>query len=158
MCKESFRIIFGKIQLRKSPRNSSLGLFPNPTELSFPCSFSKRILSIHYVQMRPYLNSLVSSQCTSSVSAHYASCWLSDGNRHKTKVKYSSTPLIRINLDGEPSGNAENPDNWIFFENSLHGLFEVRLLIFRISICIKTFRSCLICSSKSHNTVLYLIR
>ena len=29
--------------------------------------------------------------------------------------KYSGTPLIRINWDGEPSGSAENPDSWIFF-------------------------------------------
>jgi len=28
---------------------------------------------------------------------------------------YSGTPLIRINLDGEPSGYAEKSDNWIFF-------------------------------------------
>ena len=28
--------------------------------------------------------------------------------------KYSRTPLIRINWDGELSGYAENPDNWIF--------------------------------------------
>jgi hypothetical protein len=27
---------------------------------------------------------------------------------------YSRTPLIRINWDGDPSGYAENPDNWIF--------------------------------------------
>jgi hypothetical protein len=27
---------------------------------------------------------------------------------------YSRTPLIRINWDLEPSGYAENPDNWIF--------------------------------------------
>jgi len=27
---------------------------------------------------------------------------------------YGRTPLIRINWDGEPSGYAENPDNWIF--------------------------------------------
>jgi len=27
---------------------------------------------------------------------------------------YSRTLLIRINWDGEPSGYAENPDNWIF--------------------------------------------
>jgi len=29
-------------------------------------------------------------------------------------VLYSRTPLIRINCNGEPSGYAENPDNWIF--------------------------------------------
>ena len=28
--------------------------------------------------------------------------------------KYSRTPLIRINWNGEPSGYAENGDNWIF--------------------------------------------
>ena len=27
---------------------------------------------------------------------------------------YSRIPLFRINCDGEPSGCAENPDNWIF--------------------------------------------
>jgi hypothetical protein len=27
---------------------------------------------------------------------------------------YSITPAIRINWDSEPSGPAENPDNWIF--------------------------------------------
>jgi hypothetical protein len=29
------------------------------------------------------------------------------------KYHYSRTPLIRINQDGEPSGYAEIPDNWI---------------------------------------------
>ena len=29
-------------------------------------------------------------------------------------TKYSRTPIIRINWDGEPSGYAEIPDNWIF--------------------------------------------
>jgi hypothetical protein len=29
-------------------------------------------------------------------------------------TEYSRTPLIRINWDGEPSGYAENPDDWIF--------------------------------------------
>jgi hypothetical protein len=28
--------------------------------------------------------------------------------------EYSRTPFIRINLDSELSGYAENPDNWIF--------------------------------------------
>ena len=154
MCTVSFRIISGKRQLRKIPRNSSLGLFPNPIELSFLCSFSIQILSIHYVQMRPYLNSLVSSLCTSSVSAHYASCWLSDGNRHKT---------VALHLSGL-IWTARHPEmqkigiTGFFFENSLHRLFEVRLLIFRVCTCVKTFRPCLICSSRSHNTVLYLIR
>ena len=27
---------------------------------------------------------------------------------------YSRTPIIRINWDAQPSGYAENPDNWIF--------------------------------------------
>jgi hypothetical protein len=29
-------------------------------------------------------------------------------------LNYSRTALIRFNWDGEPSGNAEHPDNWIF--------------------------------------------
>ena len=29
-------------------------------------------------------------------------------------TKYSRTPRILINWDGEPSGYAENPDDWIF--------------------------------------------
>jgi len=27
---------------------------------------------------------------------------------------YNKTPLFRINWEGETSGCAENPDNWIF--------------------------------------------
>jgi len=30
------------------------------------------------------------------------------------KIQYSRTPLIQIIWDGEPSGYAGNPDNWIF--------------------------------------------
>jgi hypothetical protein len=29
--------------------------------------------------------------------------------------RYSRSPFIRINWDGERSGYAENPDNWIYF-------------------------------------------
>jgi hypothetical protein len=29
--------------------------------------------------------------------------------------RHSRSPFIRINLDSEPSGFAENPNNWIFF-------------------------------------------
>jgi len=35
-------------------------------------------------------------------------------NMGKKENKYSITPLIRINWDGEPSGHAENPNNWTF--------------------------------------------
>jgi len=31
-----------------------------------------------------------------------------------TKCEYSRTPLKWINCDGEISGYAESPDNWIF--------------------------------------------
>jgi hypothetical protein len=44
------------------------------------------------------------------------------------------------------------------FENRLHWLFEVRLLLFTACTCVWTLRSRLIWSSMSHNTVLYLIR
>jgi len=37
----------------------------------------------------------------------------------------SRTPIIWIDWDGDPSAYAENPDNWIFFENRLHWQFEV---------------------------------
>jgi hypothetical protein len=31
-----------------------------------------------------------------------------------SKSQYSRTPLLRINWDIEPSGYAQNPDNWSF--------------------------------------------
>ena len=31
-----------------------------------------------------------------------------------TKYEYNRTQLIRFNWDGDPSGYADNPDNWIF--------------------------------------------
>jgi len=45
-----------------------------------------------------------------------------------------------------------------FFKNRLLWLFEVRLLLFTVRTCVWTLRSRLILSSRSHNTVLYLIR
>ena len=36
------------------------------------------------------------------------------GQMYIPTSNYSRTPLIRINSDDEPSGYAENPDNWIF--------------------------------------------
>jgi hypothetical protein len=47
---------------------------------------------------------------------------------------YSRSPLIRIKWDGKPSGYAENPDNWIFFENRLHWQFEVGKKILQTSV------------------------
>jgi hypothetical protein len=38
----------------------------------------------------------------------------------------SVTPIIRINLDSKTSGDAENPDNWILFENRLLWQFKVK--------------------------------
>ena len=40
--------------------------------------------------------------------------------------------FFRINQDGQPSGYAESPGNWIFFENRLHWQFQVRLLLFTV--------------------------
>jgi len=45
------------------------------------------------------------------------------------KLKYSRTPLIRINWEAEPPGYVENLDNWIFLWNWLHWQFEVQLLL-----------------------------
>jgi hypothetical protein len=41
--------------------------------------------------------------------------WAMKGNQ-SFRSEYSRTPLTRINWDGEPSGHAENPDNWIFLK------------------------------------------
>jgi len=45
------------------------------------------------------------------LNARYVSC-ITDNPRLK---KYSRIPLIRINSNGDLSGYAGNPDNWIFF-------------------------------------------
>jgi hypothetical protein len=37
---------------------------------------------------------------------------------------------------GEPSGYADNLDNWIFFLNRLHQQFEIRLLLFKVCTCL----------------------
>jgi len=42
--------------------------------------------------------------------------------------QYSKTPLIRINWDGESSGHAENPDNWIFCEYN-HQMYWIPILL-----------------------------
>ena len=58
--------------------------------------------------------------------------------------RYRRSPFIRINWDGEPSGYVENPNNWIFFFNSLLWQFEVLLLLFTVYTCVQIFRPCLI--------------
>jgi len=57
---------------------------------------------------------------------------------------YSRIPLVRINWNGETSGYAGNPDDWIFFENGLHWQAEVLLLQFTVCTCVQTFRPQLI--------------
>jgi hypothetical protein len=49
--------------------------------------------------------------------------------------RYSTRPSTRINWDAEPSGYAENPNNWIFL-NKLLWQFEVLLLLFTVYICV----------------------
>jgi hypothetical protein len=44
----------------------------------------------------------------------------------KYSTKYSRTPIIWINWDDDPSGYAENPDNWYIY-NQLFALFTVFL-------------------------------
>jgi len=51
-------------------------------------------------------------------------------------LTYSTTPIIRINWDAEPFEYAENPDNWIIFENRLQWQFEVWMLLFTVRTCI----------------------
>jgi len=50
--------------------------------------------------------------------------------------QHSRTPITRINLEGAPSGYAEIPENWIFFENRLQWQSEFRLLIFTLCTCV----------------------
>jgi hypothetical protein len=45
-----------------------------------------------------------------------------------------------------------------FFENRLNWQFAVRLLLSTVCTCVWTFRPRLIWSSRTHNTVLYLMR
>ena len=42
---------------------------------------------------------------------------------------YSRTPLIRISWDDEPSGYAENLDNWIFFKIGYTGSLNWKHLL-----------------------------
>ena len=52
--------------------------------------------------------------------------WLRLRLKRNKNPACSRTPLIRINWEGEPTGHAENPDNWIFLKkNTLHSQFEV---------------------------------
>jgi len=61
-------------------------------------------------------------------------------------------------------GTAGHPDKQkiriigFFFENTLHWQSEVQLLLYAVCTLVYTFRPRLIRSSRSHNTVLYLIR
>jgi len=57
-------------------------------QIHCPCTHSYRIFGQHFL-------------------CYLVTC--SVGN--STSFRYSRTPLIRINWDGEPSGYTENPDN-----------------------------------------------
>jgi hypothetical protein len=41
-------------------------------------------------------------------------CKIEAKDKKNLLIYCSITPIIRINWDREPSGYAENPDNWIF--------------------------------------------
>jgi hypothetical protein len=53
----------------------------------------------------------------------------------KFSIKYSITPLIQSNWDGEASGYAEIRIIG-FFLNRVHWKFEVRLLLFTVRTCV----------------------
>ena len=44
----------------------------------------------------------------------YVKVWISTGLSCTRVYVYSTTPQIRINSEGEPSGHTANPDNLIF--------------------------------------------
>jgi len=45
-------------------------------------------------------------------------------------TEYSRTAVMRINWGGEASGYADNPDNWILFENRLIWQLEAKKKLF----------------------------
>jgi hypothetical protein len=57
-------------------------------------------------------------QGNSTKNVMMSKTYRSNGETRKESLvlgeKYSITPIIRINCDRQPSGYAENPDNWIF--------------------------------------------
>jgi len=50
--------------------------------------------------------------------------------------QHSITPIIRINLEGEPSGYAKKSDNWIFLWEQATLVVLFRLLLFTVCACV----------------------
>jgi len=92
-------------------------LFPESRGAVYLRPSSSDIKNVWRYTVTPYF---LCSVLFTSIERKYSIC-------HKNYI------LIRINLDGQPSRYAENPDNWIFcFENWLNWQFEVRLLLFTV--------------------------
>jgi hypothetical protein len=68
--------------------------------------------------MSSYLRKIIIYNTGSEISTLLKCVCCEGGNHVKEKgsniLRYSRTLLTRINLDGEQSGYAENPDNWVF--------------------------------------------
>jgi hypothetical protein len=65
------------------------------TLIHFQAELAKYKVAIHFIAKTITLGQLI----------------ITEDNR---ALKYSRTPLMRINWEGEPSGYADNPYNWIF--------------------------------------------
>ena len=140
MCMLSFRIISGKGQLRKSPRNSSLGLFPSVSHAHSLNRFFQYITSKWAPILTRWLVRKAQAAFQLTMQA-VGSLTVAD-----TRLKLNT---VALHLSGL-IWTASHPDKHkiriigFFSENRLHWLFEVRLLLFKVRTCVKTFRRCLI--------------
>jgi hypothetical protein len=77
-------------------------------------------------------------------------------------MQYSITPIIRNNLDREPSGYAENPGNWIFLKIGYNGSLQWEKIsangYFRLRIYLRTNKTLIhnsVCVFDSWDFLLY---
>jgi len=90
------------------------------SDLPINRTFEHRIISVRTKDILNQIHFWLKDVATSWIviwNVHIIFCFvfsecLDEINRNI--VNYSRTPLIGIDRDGEPSGYAENPDNWIF--------------------------------------------
>jgi hypothetical protein len=83
-----------------------------------------------------------SASCPSLLPLSNGFCQI-QSNSPFSAFYYGITSIIRINWNPEWYGYAENPDNWIFFENWLHRQCKVeqkflQTAIFRLHIYLRT--------------------
>ena len=151
---------------------TSLGLFDSYLPLVPILRISLPISNVHYLQIVFYWIQPHNSRCAYSSSALRfmdLCCFQRSSSGILQRFLATSTLLLRQFLTtvglhlSAWNRTASHLDMrkiqiiGFFFENGLNWPFEVRLLLFTVCTCVLTFRPHLIWSSRSHNTVLYLI-